>query len=456
MLVHEVSPGQQAWTISSVLLFNVACGMMVDESFQATNSETWQKEPPALFYDCTAQYVYFLGLLCSALLMNRCGRRTAYLAASLSAVLSWMAICLAYNEATFAVGQTCGDFAKGAGIILGAMIIGEYTDTSYRGVFLTLASACLAFGKMTACITTDLRMVAMFALIPSVLSFVIACSWPESPPWLLLKKKDEESEDSFIIFKGTQWTQQELFQIQYTNIARLQTTDVLRNVYKSLKNIFRPLVVIMYADILMEASGKHLFEFYGSHIFDMILGESLFNYNLFINIIVANGIVISTLLIIALNRKTVVFLSGVMGILVLFLLSVVLFLTCNNSMMADPWVIISIIAMFIVLTNLGCTTICLTWCGELFPIETKSYGLFLSGVMLYVNKRICSNMMPYLLTDFKLLCAVGLTSLTLSLLILYFIAPETKDRSLSEIEYYFENGDFEDYEEADKNVTSNI
>ncbi|XP_059047215.1 facilitated trehalose transporter Tret1-like [Achroia grisella] len=107
-----------------------------------------------------------------------------------------------------------------------------------------------------------------------------------------------------------------------------------------------------------------------------------------------------------------------------------------------PWVAIALLIVYFFLANLGCNPIPLALLAEVFPLEHKMIGNIAIGAISSMIIMVSLKVTPYLLADIKTYGTFVIygTITLIGLLILYFIMPETKDRTMQEIENYFGGG----------------
>ncbi|CAG5037887.1 unnamed protein product [Parnassius apollo] len=103
--------------------------------------------------------------------------------------------------------------------------------------------------------------------------------------------------------------------------------------------------------------------------------------------------------------------------------------------------------------NLGCTPIPLALLGEVLPLAHRGSGSAVAGLVMSLIMVVALQITPYLLESVKVYGTFTVfgSAMGLSLVTLYFILPETKDRTLQEIEDYFNYGRFRNEEEPSNN-----
>lgn len=350
----------------------------------------------------------------------------------------------------------CG-FTSGASIIIGSVSIGEYSSPNNRGIFLNLKTACVCIGSTIIHALGHFynwRTLALIALVPSIVSFAIICTWVESPAWLAAKKRFEESEKAFLWLRGdSEQSRRELHELIKVQKDQPVVTRTFRNSSIEFLKIFtkkdfmKPLFIITVGFVLLEFSGRHIFPAYAAEIILEVIEDKsqAFYYTLAIDIIISVSATLSSVVVKVVKRRLMLFSSGFASVIVLACVCTYLYLTDHELLSNDnPWIPVSLFILYFILANQGCTPIPIALLGEIFPLEHRSAGSSVSGILLSIILNVGLLVTPYLMASVKVYGTFAVfTGITaLCLLILYFILPETKDRTLQEIENYFKYGKF--------------
>lgn len=409
-----------------------------------------------------------LGFFISSFLMEWYGRRLAHALVILPGASGWAIIYFSQDVTTLMIGRILGGITAGATVTLGAVVIGEFTSPEHRGMFLNMKTAAVCLGNTVMHILGhyfDWRTVALFAVLPHVLAFGIVCTWPESPAWLASKKKYDESEKAFIWLRGSsEESKQEHNQL--VNSQRDHLTNDKKTFVQNMmvffkkfgrKDFVKPVIIIFFGAVLLEACGRHTFPAYASVIISEISGskEQSFLYTLSLDFIITASALFSSVLVKVMKRRTLLFSTGIAAIAVLFGVCGYQFLVVKSLIPRDyTWIPLTLLVLYFILANLGCTPIPFTFLGEMFPLAHRGAGVSVSGITMALNLMIALKVTPYLMESIKFhgTFAVFGGTMAVALLALYFILPETKDRTLQEIEDYLNYGKFKDKKDEEEEV----
>ncbi|KAI5644139.1 major facilitator superfamily domain-containing protein [Phthorimaea operculella] len=172
---------RQLWTMSGVLLNMLGQGMTLSypsslmPALRADDAEIKTDLLTASWIASSIGVAGIPGFFLSSFLMDRLGRRMAQILVIIPGILGWIIIYFATTTTALLIGRILGGMTAGASVGLGAVIIGEYTSPSHRGMFLNLKTAVVCVGGMFTHIFGHFynwRTVALVSLVPCVLGII--------------------------------------------------------------------------------------------------------------------------------------------------------------------------------------------------------------------------------------------------------------------------------------------
>ncbi|KAG6448269.1 hypothetical protein O3G_MSEX005399 [Manduca sexta] len=443
----------QTWTSSGVLISVVCQGMMMGYTTRllpepGSDSNTYQQD--VYWIASSPSVALILGILLSSILMEVLGRKFAYVILMIPGSFSLLQIYTASNGSSILAGKMLSAVSIGGVVTLAAVVIGEYSSPEQRGMFLHLKTAAFALGNTMSRILSDYyewKTIALVILIPNLISTLIVSSWLESPYWLAMKGKLDTSERNFYTLRGRNYNTKAEFeeliraQSKVSLKPRASYVEIFRKLIK--RSFLRPVFIIFMCSMLLEISGRHIIPIYASKIIRE-LGEDKSNpsLNLRIDIIITISAIISAILIKIMKTRTLLFSTGTASLLTLFSANTYLFLSSNNFISNHSWLPTSMFTLYLILVNLGCTIIPMALLGEIFPLAHKGTGLFVSGILSCICFEGTVRIFPYLLAGLKIYTTFAIIGMvkTVILMILYFVLPETKNKTLQEIEESIQYG----------------
>lgn len=366
----------------------------------------------------------------------------------------------AQNYEALIIGRIFIGFSTGGAHLSGLLVISEYTSPANRGMFLNLKTTATLFGSGVIHFLGNFmhwRTITLMALIPQVTAFLMALTWPESPAWLATKKRYEKCEEEFYWLRG----QDEKAVLEVTELIEQQKKrfsqpgfkmSIVRKILNFLrkftqKSFLKPFIIGWFGTLLMEASGRHFFPTYALQIMkDLIHTDTLlYYYTMGVDLIVIISNAFSSFLVRVTTRRFLLFSTGISSFVVLSCLSIYLYLVSIDVLAKDrPILMMSLLIAFFFLANLGCSPLPLTFHGELFPLIHREAGTVAISAISSLSLTLVLKMTPYLLKFTQIYGTFAIFGIIMAgtLLILYFILPETKDRTMQEIDNYFTFGKF--------------
>ncbi|KOB75109.1 Sugar transporter protein [Operophtera brumata] len=428
-------PVMTVWTVLGVLLSILAQGM--EQGYMSVLLTALRRPDSSIKIDVhLASWLVY-------------GRKIAYILELLPSIIALLLIHFATDFPTLMVARLLDGITAGGTVILGAVVIGEYTDPSNRGMFLNLKTACICLGSTVIHGLGHYihwRTAALVNLAPHVVALMMVLTWKESPAWLASKRMFDECKSSFLWLRGdSEKCRKELNRlISSQEEKRIDKTTKLANIrsfFKKFtrKDFLKPVSILFLNFVLLEMCGRHILPAYAGDIIGGIVGDhgGSFYYTLGIDLIVTISSTFSSVLIKFMKIRTLLFSSGVSSLLALGSACLYLLLESQGIISKDkPWIPMSMFIVYFILVNLGCTPIPLALIGELLPLEHKSSGIFASSVLSCVLIVVTLKVFPYLLLTVEIYGTFALLGSVMAVILVsqYFVLPETKGRTLQEIE----------------------
>lgn len=411
-----------------------------------------------------------VGNFISPIFMTRFGRQRAHLITTIPALVGWIVFIFGNSVPLFLVARLLHGLALGLRTPLAAILVAEYTDPKYRGAFLGTFAISLGLGiflshlwgahltwKMTATVCS------LFPLVSMAIIFLS----PESASWLISKGKYEEAVKAFRWVRGDGDEQnneleamitahkEETLEEKRNDSVKNNRNGIFRNVVDSIKDVlkifkkkefYKPAFIAISMLIVFEFGGAHMFAAYGNTILEAVLDKKdakdvAWQFTL-IDLLRTICAFLAIFLLKACKRRTILFTSGVMTVLSLSAISVFIYLR-KAGLFTSSWILdIVPMALMILYTLTFCLGLVpLNWviCGEVFPLAYRSLGSTLSTSFLTPSFVVSMKTAPHLYSSVGVEGAFLVYSATLIvfLSVLYVLLPETKDRTLQDIEDSF-------------------
>ncbi|XP_069361024.1 facilitated trehalose transporter Tret1-2 homolog isoform X5 [Maniola hyperantus] len=335
---------------------------------------------------------------------------------------------------------------------VGIMVLTEYTSPNYRGIFLTFKSATFFWGIwISNAIGTfyHWKNIGILIFICCIYNMSILF-WPESPLWLATKGRFEECAKCHRWLKGDDKNSEEelkqLIYLQKENLRRKQERQLHKQkhyvfkLYYSLldKRFYKPLIFCLLTSCFYNFSGKLACTVYVIDIIKTItLSESTaYEGMLVLDGITVLGMYVGVFLSKFLKRRTLLLSSSCIGVMFLLILSAYLYLVHLKVISENKYLTLFILTGFSITISCGPMIMCSCLVSEMTPIKYRSLYLAIFALLTNAVMAIVLKVFPYLFIYFNshgtfLFCAIT-SSVFIS--ILYKVLPETKNKTILEIE----------------------
>lgn len=392
--------------------------------------------------------------------MANYGRRTANIVSIAPMLAGWFCILFATNLPTLLAARVLQGISMGMSSSLGPVIIGEYTSPKNRGPFLASISVTIATGVLIVHAMGSFISWQKTALVCAIIGFIdllIVIYSPETPSWLAdqgrydesrkvfrwLRGDGEEDElqrmiDTSIIIKESKAevsSSETFFQKLRRNIVYFRVTIRKREFYK-------PIFIMMHIYTMGMWSGANLMAAYTVDIFENVVGKGS-NIPLLVITMGVQRIISNTCAVFVIRKvKRRTMLVATVAINVFAFLSIAAYsYGKQHGMLPFDHPMIGIVLINIHIFSIATGTVPLPFiiAGELFPLEFRSLAGGISVLFLSANLFLSIKTAPLLFLKIGIHGAYVIYAciVTYCLVVAWFFLPETKDRTLQDIEDEF-------------------
>lgn len=386
------------------------------------------------------------GCLLSGWLLEKFGRRTTHYIICAPFLIGWILIAAAYNLSLILFGRLLTGLCVGLLGPLGPVYISETSEPRYRGFFLAGISLALSTGIMfTHVVGTFISWQwtsAICSLFP-VLSVVLLLFVPESPTWLISKGRVEDGVKSFYWLRGYgDEAKTELKGIIDNKIeADSKPTLTWLEKIKDLQSpeLLKPLFIMIIFFVTCQFSGVNAIAFYSIDIVEKAVGKGIDHYLAMsvIDILRLVASVVACVVCKQYGRRPLCMISGFFTALSMIALSMFLYWKPPNM----SWLPLLCLLVYIVAVSIGFVPLPWMMCGELFPTKVRGLGSGISSATTFIAFFFVVKTAPGMMTNFGeviTFLSYGVVAF-IGTIILYFVLPETKGKSLQEIEEKFKS-----------------
>lgn len=311
------------------------------------------------------------------------------------------------------------------------------------------------------------RTISIIMLIPVTVAIIIALMWPESPPWLACKGDFHKCEKSFVWLRGTDELSKkelaELITAQKENMrVRKHSTKInLKSFWSQIssRDFYVPSLHIYLLLNLLYWSGGDVVLIY----FIELVSKSTQNENatfyagIILYSIIFMGCIVNNVTIRFFKNKTIL-LTSTFGVTLSSIgICIVTYLQSVGIVPRDSLLCMYFFISFMVFNSLGLNAVVFYIGAELMPVKHRNIGgsmLIIYNCGLYASTLKISPYMIHYMDIWGTFLIFTLNIIISSYLVWKYI-PETKGRTLQEIEDYYTYGKFIQ-RTIDKDVSVNV
>ena len=406
------------------------------------------------------------GVLLVGPVSDRFGRKLAMFLAALMFLISAIGTAIPNDITTFILFRIVGGLGIGIASISTPMYIAEITPAHIRGRMVAVNQIAIVGGiagtafinyfiahsqgdpalaeNQKWIIETGWRWMFGTGVAPSVLFAALLIPIPESPRWLIERRREDEAKRILEKVGGRDFAASEFSSIKSALSREQGTWGELFS-----KRLRVPLAIGIALAVLQQITGINVFMYFGATIFKSMSANAGVDAGLLTQIIINGSCVVFTVIAIATVDKwgrRPLMLLGSAGMGVSLLAMGVMAQTLADPTAASQWMLVFII-LYIACFGLSLGPVVWVILSEIFPTAVRGRALGLATFFLWTADYVVTQTFPMM--DAKDSWFVkhfnhafpfytyALFCLVLIVLVWRFL-PETKGRTLEEIEQSWE------------------
>lgn len=398
-----------------------------------------------------------VGGILNAYLLDKLGRKPTIFIINITSIVSWGLMGTSY-QTNFAIKFTQVIIARfiigiASGLSSSAVSVysAEICHPNFRGRLTLGSSAATATGifamfGLGCFIRDDWRLLAQIACGFSMFTLMLTFLIPESPTWLIVKDRIEESRKSFWFFRGRSSKNspystelEHEFNTLQKSLA-LNEGDPTPRFWQAIgaPEVYKPLLIMIGFFACQQFSGVFVVVVYAAQIsieagvtIDPILCATLVAF-IRVPTTLAVGLVLDRW-----GRRPPAMFSGFgMGISMFILAASVWYPSSIGSVTHLPLICI---CMYIITSTLGLMTLPFSMIGEVFPQRMRGTAAGITISCNYALSFLCVKLFPTMVAQMGKASVFAFygTSGFLAIGFLYCFLPETKGKTLFEISEEF-------------------
>jgi len=390
------------------------------------------------------------------------GRRTVLIAAAILFLLSALGAGAAHDVVFFVLARLTGGFAVGAASVIAPAYIAEVAPARYRGRLATMQQVAIISGLFCAFLSNYLlaraagastealwlgqqawRWMFWMQVLPASLFLVSLLFIPESPRFLVMRKREAEAEAVLMRLYGDDNGRAKLGEIR-TSLAQDRHRPKLSDLVDKATRRIRPIVWVgIGLAVLQQLVGINVVFYYGAVLWQAVgFSES---DALLINVVSGALSIAACLVTVALvdriGRKPLLWI-GSLGMAVALALVVWAFAhaqldATGKLALAPPMGTLALVAanVYVVFFNMSWGPVMWVMLGEMFPNQIRGSSLAVSGAAQWIANFAITISFPLLLVGIGLgpTYAIYAVAAALSTVFVLCCVKETRGKELEQM-----------------------
>ena len=400
------------------------------------------------------------GVIFAGALSDRFGRKRTMILSAVLFTISAFGCAISANMDQLVVYRIIGGIGIGIVSIVCPLYISEVSPASHRGRMVSLYQLAVTVGflgaylmnyyllKQSASFSSSIPLLALIfgteiwrgmlgaETLPALLFFATIFFIPESPRWLIVKRREEHAALIFSKIYGDSSVVES--QINDTRTMLDSEGKSNRKLLFS-PGIFRAVLIGSAIAILGQFMGVNAVLYYGPTIFEtsgLSSGDSLF-YQSLIGLVNMGTTVLALLIIDRVGRKKLVY-TGVSG-MILSLVMIGLYFLMGEAWGMSSLFLLGCFLAYIFFTAGSISAVIFVFLSEMYPTKIRGLAMSIAGLSLWIGTFLIGQLTPWLLENatpagtfflFAFMCIPYM-------LIVWKMMPETAGKSLEEIERFW-------------------
>ena len=376
------------------------------------------------------------GALLGGIPCDKLGRRTTLFWIGLLYLLSALGSAIATDPYFFSFARFIGGLGVGASSVAVPIYISEITPADKRGGLVASYQFNIVFGILVAYISNYLiglyidesawRWMVGVEVIPAAIYSLLVLGIPDSPRWLALKKNDDEGARKILKQLNPKEDIEELLSQIKTSVNKAS-----KDVFFSKKFSF-PILLAFLIAFFNQVSGINFVLYYAPRIFEQagLASTDVLGASVPIGIVNLLFTMLGMYLIDKMGRRVLMY-YGSFGYIVS--LSGV---SWGFYSSAEASLVVFFVSAFIASHAIGQGAVIWTFISEIFPNSVRDYGMSLGSGTHWICAAIITLITPTVLGAFSggTIFAFFAGMMVLQLLFVWKMMPETKNKTLEELE----------------------
>ncbi|XP_057320505.1 facilitated trehalose transporter Tret1-like isoform X2 [Microplitis mediator] len=392
-----------------------------------------------------------IGCLLSGYLMDQLGRKRSLIITEIPALLGWLLITFASNIEMIYAGRFFTGLGSGMVGAPARVYTSEVTQPHLRGMLTALSSVGVSTGVMLEYamggVTSWKICAAISSLIPAS-ALILMFIFPETPSYLISRNKPEKARKALEHFRGSSYNLNKEMDtlINFSNKNNLKRLTTPKEILHAIlqPNALKPFALLFFYFLIYQWSGTNAVTFYAVDIFQKS-GTTINKYlaTTILGVVRFFSTILACILCRKCGRRPLTMVSSIGCGLTMIGLGTYMWVNnywkVNNIPATFTWVPVVCIFAYTIACTIGFLVIPWIMIGEVYPVQVRGIIGGFTTMSAHCFVFMVVKTFPFLrasITEHGTFLLYGFISL-FGTIYFYICLPETKNKSLQEIEDYF-------------------
>lgn len=387
------------------------------------------------------------GALIGSVIMDKIGPRMTLVVTALPCVFSWGFVAFAHSITLMHVGRCLTGVFLGIYSPVPQVYATEIAEPKYRGMMGAFPEVAVALGSMLCYVIGDSMdwrwMAVTSALLPGVPLFFSMIFMPESPQWLTKQGKLDRAETSLTFFRGPGYDAISEVKMIRENIVDKEGAEISLweqvRLFRYSQN-WKPVLLVFLVFMCGQFSGFAVVVNYTVTIFDAAnTGMNSNTSAIIVGTVRFLATLVSAVLLDRVGRRPLLIVSAIGSSIGMLSIGIFFYLQDIGIVYEMlNYLPLASLLFYVFFNELGYGPIPWLLSGELIPLAVRTLGNGVAVTAYSLFAFLISLTFPLLLEQFTTYITFWLyAAFSLSGVFLGWWLPETKGKTLEEIESFF-------------------
>ncbi|CAG9859789.1 unnamed protein product [Phyllotreta striolata] len=375
-----------------------------------------------------------------SVLSDKIGRKKTFLLIAYPQIISWLLAAFAKDAMGFYVSRFFAGIANGCFFAVFPSYVGEISNPTIRGTWGNVVSTSMYCGELVINIVGSycgVRETSFIFLPLPILFLILFWMMPESPYWFLMKGEESKAKESLRFFTRKENIDEDYFKLKLDVDRQMSETGRWVDLVRIQSNR-KALLAGAFLRLTQQTSGMGIFLVYNQFIFEKS-GSSLSREIcsiIYSSLYVILNIIVVVFIVNRFSRRILYFISLAGAAVMLYVLATYFYLDDHTKLTSFGWVPITGTVIYQVFMGTGLCVIPTLMMSELYSTSIKAKAMIVLTISFAGGNIIINPLFYYLNTSFGFHTPFYFFAVcnTIALVIAYYIVPETKGKTLEEIQ----------------------